>query len=465
LTNSLTNSKSFVSGFRDSAPYINALRGRTLVISFGGETVADSATFPHFIHDIALLNSLGIRLVLVHGSRPQIEHLLQKHKIESTYCNNLRITNAATLDCVKHAVGNVRVEIEALLSMGLANSPMAGAKIRVSSGNYITAKPIGIIDGIDYDHTGQVRGVDVNSINSHLNNGEIILLSPIGYSSTGEIFNINAEDVASAVAIALKADKLIYLIEDKGICNAKNKIITELALSEAEALLNKKLSKGLNKKPSKGPNKGRNKNTNKITKGSTRTAYLEKAVHACRENIKRVHIIDRHIDGALIQELFTRDGIGTLISIDTYEGLRQANISDVGGILELIAPIEEDGALVRRSRDRLELEINHFSVIERDGAVIACSALYPFIKESAAELACLAVHSDYRNAGRANILLEHIERQAKEMGIKKLFVLTTQATHWFREKGFRKTDIDTIPVKRKAMYNYQRNSKIYVKQV
>jgi len=458
LTNSLTNSQSFVSGFRDSAPYINALRGRTLVISFGGEAVADSATFPHFIHDIALLNSLGIRLVLVHGSRPQIEHLLRKHKIESTYCNNLRITNTATLDCVKHAVGNVRVEIEALLSMGLANSPMAGAKIRVTSGNYITAKPIGIIDGIDYDHTGQVRGVDVNSINSHLNNGEIILLSPIGYSSTGEIFNINAEDVASAAAIALKADKLIYLIEDKGICNAQNKIITELALSEAEALLCKKLNKRSNKKPAKNT-------PNKITKSSIRTAYLEKAVHACRENIKRVHIIDRHIDGALIQELFTRDGIGTLISIDTYEGLRQANINDVGGILELITPIEENGALVRRSRDRLELEINHFSVIERDGAVIACSALYPFIKESTAELACLAVHSDYRNAGRANILLEHIERQAKEMGIKKLFVLTTQATHWFREKGFRKTDIDTIPVKRKAMYNYQRNSKIYVKQM
>ncbi len=454
----MTGTQSFVTGFRDSAPYINALRGRTLVISFGGEAVADTTTFPHFIHDIALLNSLGIRLVLVHGARPQIECQLKKHQIESCYYNNLRVTNAATLDCVKHAVGNVRVDIEALLSMGLANSPMAGAKIRVTSGNYITAKPIGIIDGIDYDHTGQVRRVDVNSIETHLNNGEIVLLSPIGYSSTGEIFNINAEDAASAVAIALAADKLIYLIEDKGIRSSKNKIIPELLLSEAEALLNKESNKGSNKKQNKVQ-------ATKTTKGPNKSGYLEKAVQACRENIKRVHIIDRHIDGALIQELFTRDGIGTLISVDIYEGLRQATINDVGGILELITPIEENGALVRRSRDRLELEINHFSVVERDGAVIACSALYPLIKESTAELACLAVHPDYRNSGRGNILLGHTERLAKEMGIKKLIVLTTQAAHWFCEKGFRKTDIDSIPIKQKAMYNYQRNSRIYVKQI
>ncbi len=459
----MTDTQSFVAGFRDSAPYINALRGRTLIISFGGEAVADTTTFPHFIHDIALLNSLGIRLVLVHGARPQIERLLKKHQILSCFCNNLRITNMATLDCVKHAVGNVRVETEALLSMGLSNSPMAGAKIRVTSGNHITAKPVGIIDGIDYGHTGQVRRVDVNGIDSHLNNGEIVLLSPIGYSSTGEIFNINAEDTASAVAIALGADKLIYLIEDKGIRNSKNSIIPELLLSEAEALLNK----ALNKESTKRVNKGVNKKHGKAqpTKDSNKFAYLEKAVHACRNNIKRVHIIDRHIDGALIQELFTRDGIGTLISVDTYEGLRQANINDVGGILELITPIEENGALVRRSRDRLELEINHFSVVERDGAVIACSALYPFIKESTAELACLAVHPDYRNSGRGNILLGHTERQAKEMGIKKLIVLTTQAVHWFREKGFHKADINSIPIKQKAMYNYQRNSKIYVKQI
>ncbi len=439
----MTNTQSFVAGFRNSAPYINALRTRTLVISFGGEAVIDDK-FPNFIHDIALLNSLGIRLVLVHGARPQIARCLKEKQISSEFVNNLRVTNAATMNCVKQAVGNVRVEIEALMSMGLANSPMAGAKIRVISGNFMTARPLGIINGVDHDHTGEVRRIDHASIHNHLANGEIVLLSPIGYSPTGEILNVNAEDVASAVAIELKADKLIYLTENQGIKDNRKKIIPALQVSEAESLLNKK------RKPT----------ANTITNKSD---YLEKAVYACRHDVKRVHIIDRHVDGALIEELFTRDGIGTLISADIYEGLRPATIDDVGGILELISPLENKDVLVRRSRDHLELEINHFTVVERDGAIIACSALYPNAKENIAELACLAVHPDYQNTGRGNILFEYMEKQAQEMGIKKLFVLTTQTAHWFRERGFKNVDIKSLPVKRKNMYNYKRNAKVYVK--
>ena len=439
----MTNTQSFVAGFRNSAPYINALRSRTLVISFGGEAVIDEK-FPNFIHDIALLNSLGIRLVLVHGARPQIARCLKEKQISSEFINNLRVTNAATMNCVKQAVGNVRVEIEALMSMGLANSPMAGAKIRVISGNFMTARPLGVINGVDHDHTGEVRRIDHANIHSHLANGEIVLLSPIGYSPTGEILNVNAEDVASAAAIELKADKLIYLTENQGIKDNRKKIIPALQVSEAESLLNKK----------------QKSTANTITNKSN---YLEKAVHACRNDVNRVHIIDRHLDGALIQELFTRDGIGTLISADTYEGLRPATIDDVAGILELISPLESKDILVRRSRDHLELEINHFTVVERDGAIIACSALYPSTKDNVAELACLAVHPDYQNAGRGNILFEYMERQAKEMEIKKLFVLTTQTAHWFRERGFKSTDIKSLPVKRKNMYNYKRNSKVYVK--
>lgn len=438
----MTNTQSFVTGFRNSAPYINALRNRTLVISFGGEAVLDKS-FPDFIHDIALLNSLGIRLVLVHGARPQIERTLQKDKeASSETVNNLRITSLAILECVKQAVGNVRVEIEALLSMGLANSPMAGSKIRVTSGNYVTAKPIGVINGIDYEHTGEVRRVDHENIHKHLDNGEIVLISPIGYSPTGEIFNINAEDVASAVAIELKADKLIYLTEVSGIQNNKKQTIPELLLSEAESILVSRPKTDTNK-----------------------SDYLGTAVLACRQNVSRVHIIDRRIDGALIQELFTRDGIGTLISSDIYEGLRPATIDDVSGILELIAPLEDKGILTKRSRDRLELEINHFMVVERDGTIIACSALYPFPEESIAEIACLAVHPEYQNSGRGNNLFDYMVRRAKEMELKKLFVLTTQTTHWFLERGFKGTDINNLPLNSKKLYNNQRKSKVYIKTI
>ena len=292
----LNNNSFFVNGFRDSAPYINALRGRTLVISFGGEAVIDSS-FSNFIHD------------------PQIERQIKEKKLSANKHKNLRITDTKTLECVKQASGTVRVEIEALLSMGLPSSPMAGSKIRVTSGNFITAKPLGIIDGKDYGHTGKVRRVDSINLHAHLDNNEIVLLSPIGYSPTGEIFNISAEDLAFSVAAELKADKLIYLVEDKGITDSRKKVIRELVLTQAELLINSK---------------------RKFSSSSA--MYLQKAIDACRQGVNRVHIIDRHIDGALLQELFTRDGIGTLVSSDTYEGLRPATIDDVGGILELISP-------------------------------------------------------------------------------------------------------------------------------
>ena len=445
----LNNNIFFVNGFRDSAPYINALRGRTLVISFGGEAVIDNG-FSNFIHDIALLNSLGIRLILVHGARPQIERQIKEKKLTAIKHKNLRITDTKTLECVKQAAGTVRVEIEALLSMGLASSPMAGSKIRVTSGNFITAKPLGIIDGKDYGHTGEVRRVDNISLHAHLDNNEIVLLSPIGYSPTGEIFNICAEDLALAVATELQADKLIYLTENKGVTDSRKKIIRELVLTQAESLINSK-------------RKFSDKSAN----------YLQKAVDACRHGVNRVHIIDRRIDGALLQELFTRDGIGTLISSDIYEGLRPATIDDVGGILELISPLEQQDVLVKRSREHLELDINNFTVIERDGTIIACSALYPTInnnkakssKESVAEISCLAVHPDYQDGGRGNALFEHQQRQAAGMGISKLFVLTTQTAHWFRERGFKNTDIKKLPINKKAMYNYKRNSKLYIKKL
>ena len=445
----LNNNSFFVNGFRDSAPYINALRGRTLVISFGGEAVIDSS-FSNFIHDIALLNSLGIRLILVHGARPQIERQIKEKKLSANKHKNLRITDTKTLECVKQASGTVRVEIEALLSMGLPSSPMAGSKIRVTSGNFITAKPLGIIDGKDYGHTGEVRRIDSINLHAHLDNNEIVLLSPIGYSPTGEIFNISAEDLAFSVAVELKADKLIYLVEDKGITDSRKKVIRELVLTQAELLINSK---------------------RKFSSSSA--MYLQKAIDACRQGVNRVHIIDRHIDGALLQELFTRDGIGTLVSSDTYEGLRPATIDDVGGILELISPLEQQDILVKRSREHLELDINKFTIIERDGAIIACSALYPSTKansakdstESIAEIACLAVHPDYRDAGRGNTLFDYLERQATEMGINKLFVLTTQTAHWFRERGFKSIDIKKLPINKKSMYNYKRNSKLYVKKL
>ncbi|HEC12847.1 MAG TPA: amino-acid N-acetyltransferase [Acidiferrobacteraceae bacterium] len=429
----------FIQWFRNAAPYINAFRNRTFVIAFGGEVICD-AQFPALVHDVVLLNSLGVRLVLVHGARPQIEQRLNERGAAMRYVNDLRITDDAALVCVKDAAGSVRVEIEALLSMGMANSPTAGAHIRVASGNFVVARPLGVREGVDYQHTGEVRRIDHANIQRQLEDGALVLLSPLGYSPTGEVFNLSAEDVATATAIALGADKLIYILDVDGVADTTGGLIRQLTLVEAQARL-KELSADAIAKP------------------------LASAVKVCQHGVRRAHMINRHVDGALLQELFTRDGVGTLVSSDVYEGIRLAHIDDVGGILELIEPLESQGILVRRSRERLEMEIDHFTVLERDGAVIACFGLYPFTDHGLAELAGLAVHPDYQKRGKGEALLNHAERAAQQQGIQKLFVLTTRAQDWFRQHGYHQQALDALPVERQAMVNYQRNSKVFVKVI
>lgn len=436
------NNSEYVRWFRHSSPYINAFRNRTFVVSFGGEMLTD-AQFAPLVHDIALLNSLGVRLVLVHGARPQIEERLTQQGIELKYVNGLRITDAAALKCVKEAAGSVRVEIESLLSMGVSNTPMDRADIRVVSGNYVTAQPLGVREGVDYLHTGEVRSIAAKAIHRQLDDGAIVLLSPLGYSPTGEVFNLSAEDVATATAIQLRADKLIYLMDSEGIFDEQQHLLRELTLPAAQQLLAQHAAE--------------------LAKDAAK--YLRSAIAVCQAGIPRTHLINRHIDGGMLLELFTRDGIGLLITAHSFEDTRQAGINDVGGLLELLAPLEEEGVLVRRSRERIEMEIDHFSVLERDGMIIACAALYPYPAEKMAELACLVVHPDYRKQNRGDMLYNYLEKQAKRQGLERLFVLTTRTAHWFQERGFQQADLQQLPMAKQALYNLQRNSKVFMKQI
>lgn len=432
----------FVSWFRSSSPYIHAHRGRTFVIVFGGEVLLDEVRLEHLIHDVATLSSLGIRLVLVHGTRPQIEQRLQERGATLRYENALRVTDDEALVCVKEAAGSVRVEIEARLSMGLANTPMSGAHIRVASGNFVTARPLGVRNGIDYCHTGEVRRIDVPAIQQRLDQGAVVLISPIGYSPTGEVFNLSAEDVATAVSIQLKVDKLFFLIEEQGVMDSDNQLLQQLTPNHGELILQQ-----ANHLPEEV------------------AIHLSSAIKACKSGVHRSHLVNRNIDGALLLELFTRDGVGTMVSAEAYETLRSASIDDVGGILELIKPLESEGILVRRSRERLEMEIDCFTVIERDGMIIGCGALHRFDQDTMAELACLAIDQDYQHEGRGDVLFEHMQNQAKRAGIQQIFVLTTRTAHWFLERGFKEIPLDKLPIGRQALYNYQRKSKIFIKNL
>ena len=433
MQNNITD---FVHWFRSAAPYINAFRGKTFVIAFGGEVVSEGQ-FVGLAHDINLLSSLGVRLVLVHGARPQVEAQMKERGAEMSYVKGMRVTDEPALASVKEAVGIVRVEIEALLSLGLANTPMAGSDIRVAAGNFVTAKPIGVLDGVDLLHTGEVRRIHAEAIQKRLDDGEIVLLSPIGYSPTGEIFNLTLEDVAVHTAATLSADKLVFLMDADGVAGAKGKLISTLTVAEAQKLTEKK-----------------RKTQDDLA------YYLPAAVQACKRGAKRAHLISRHRDGALLAELFTRDGVGTLITPTPLETIREASIDDVGGILTLIEPLEREGVLVRRSRELLEMEVSRFLVLESDGMVQGCVALYPFPEEKAAEMACLAVHPEFRRRGLGDRLLEAAQALARKKRMKELFVLTTRAEHWFEERGFVETTPDALPRRKQVLYNFQRRSKV-----
>ena len=432
-----TSAQEHIRWLRNTAPYINAHRGKTFVLMLGG-AVAQHENFPNIIHDIALLNSLGVRLVLIHGSRLQVDQRLTRAGLDSVFHEGLRITDNETMEHVKDAAGSLRAQIEALLSMGLPNSPMQGSRMRVCSGNYVTAQPIGVVDGIDFHHTGRVRRVDASGINQQLAAGSIVLLSPLGYSPTGEIFNLALEDIAVQCAAAIGADKLVLFGGPAGVLNDSDTLIRQCAVGDIDTL---------------------------SVADPQQASLLRSAKKACLAQVERCHIISYEDDCALLQELFTHDGCGTLVANDEYELSCEANIDDVGGILELIEPLEQQGSLVKRSRELLETEISRFRLLVRDGRIIACAALYPFPDDRCGEIACIVSHPDYRGGKRGQRLLKTLEQEARSQGLDRVFVLTTQTAHWFVEQGFVQADQDALPGAKQSLYNLQRNSKVFVKSL
>ena len=440
----MTTDLQLIDWFRASTTYINAHRGKTFVVLLTGEALlADNLA--NIVYDLSLLRSLGVKLVLVHGSRPQISEALSAAGIESSYHKDLRITEAANLDIVKQAIGGVSVSLEALFTMGLSNSPMHGADVRVVRGNFVTAKPVGVHDGIDYQFTGRVRRIHSEAIQQQLDDNNLVLLSNLGYSVTGEVFNLSAEEVATAAAIALKADKLILMVPSEGVLDKERQLVTSLSEADARQVVADLADK------------------NDEESYCIRHA-LQAALQAYMGGVHRCHLISFKENGALLQELFTREGNGSLLSNDNFDQLRPASIGDVPGIINLIKPLEASGVLVERSRERLENEIRNFHVVELEGSIIACAALYP-MSENAGELACIAIDPNYQRNHLGSRLLTSLEKQARKLGLSQLFVLTTVAAHWFQEHGFEKSSPEQLPEERKQLYNLQRNSKVFRKKL
>ncbi|WP_081647367.1 MULTISPECIES: amino-acid N-acetyltransferase [unclassified Thioalkalivibrio] len=426
--------------FRDAVPYIAAHRGRTMVIALAGEA-AQAAEFPALMRDIAKLHALGVRVVLVYGARPQIEARLAERGLQPQYAEGLRITDAPALDAVLDAVGRLRLQIEGLLSRSLGQPGTGNARLRVAGGNFVTARPLGVRDGVDFHYTGEVRGVDTAALTALLDQEQVALVSPLGYSPTGEVFNLSGEEVATRVAIALDADKLIFLTEAGVLRGPQDDVLDQLTVPAAERILAERddLPQEL-------------------------ASHLRSAVDACHARDLRVHLVDRRDDGGLLTELFTRQGIGTLVSREPLERLRPATLDDVGGIHALLEPLEAEGVLVHRAREHLELEIERFRVLEVDGLIIGTAALYPF-GDHAAEIACLALHAEYRGHGRGDRLLTALEALAREQGVRRVFVLTTRTAQWFQERGYTPGSVDDLPPERRQRYNQARNSRVFTREL
>ena len=440
----------FVPWFRSVAPYIHKFRNQTFVVGIAGEAI-QAGKLPNLAQDLALIQSMGVKVVLVHGFRPQVNDQLAAKGHTARYSHGVRITDGVSLDCAQEAAGQLRYEIEAAFSQGLPNTPMAGATIRVISGNFLTARPIGIVDGIDFQHSGLVRKVDTAGIIRTLDMGAMVLLSPFGFSPTGEAFNLSMEEVATSVATALQADKLIFVTEVPGIRvapgqpeNDDNPINTEMSLGVAERLLSELPT----------------------ANHPTDTAfYLQHCVKACKGGVERSHIIPFAVDGSILLEVYVHDGIGTMVVDEKLESLREATVDDVGGILQLIEPLEKDGTMVKRSRTEIERDIGLYTVIEHDGVIFACAALYAYPEAKTAEMAALTESTQVQGQGDGERVLKRIEQRARADKLESIFVLTTRTTHWFRKRGFTLVDPDWLPEARKRKYNWDRKSQVLVKRL
>ncbi|MBV8249043.1 MAG: amino-acid N-acetyltransferase [Comamonas sp.] len=440
----------FVPWFRSVAPYIHKFRHQTFVVGLTGEAIA-AGKLSSIVQDLALIQAMGVKIVLVHGFRPQVNEQLRLKGQEPRYYNGVRVTDSIALDCAQEAAGQLRYEIEAAFSQGLPNTPMAGARVRVISGNFLTARPVGIVDGVDFKHSGLVRKVDVEGIRRALDSEAMVLMSPFGFSPTGEAFNLSMEEVATRVATELKADKLIFLTEIPGIRmkpleadGEDNPIDTELPVDAARRLL-------AQLPPAQSP----------MDVGF----YLQHCVRACEHGVERSHILPFSTDGALLLEIYVHDGIGTMVIDEKLEELREATIDDVGGIIQLIEPFERDGTLVKRDRTEIERDIASYTVIEHDGVIFGCAALHSYPEGKTAEMAAVTVSPKSQGTGDGEKLLKRIEQRARAQGCETLFVLTTRTMHWFIKRGFQPVDPEWLPEARKAKYNWSRKSQVLVKKL
>ena len=426
---------SFVQAFREAAPYIHYLHGKTIVLAVSSH-VLRSECFSSLARDIALLNSLGVRMVIVHGVRA----FLEEYGMAGEYWHGHRITDKQSMSEIKRICGSVRLDIEAALGMGFLHTPAHTVKLSVAGGNFISAQPLGVLEGVDMQLTGQVRKIDVEAITRSLNHNQLVLISPVGHSLGGITYNLPLPETATAVALALNAEKLVFLSHTSGICDGDGKVLLNLSHTDAQKILQQ------------------------YPQHEVIERIVPLACEALKGGVHRVQIIDGTQDGSLLDELFTRSGVGTALAYSSFMQIRKALASDIPELMRLIEPLVREGILLPRNQDDLEKHIQDFFVAEYDDLIVGCASLKTFENSTMGEISCLAVSPNMRKHGYGDLLLEYIEDYAQKHGITHLLALTTRTADWFVERGFDTADASILPQERLSQYrDNKRNSKVFVK--
>ena len=460
--------------FRSMAPYIATHRGKTVVIHVPGEAIdGQCANFPALVQDIILMHTLGIKIVLVAGCRPQINERMIKagrNPVSMLDDHLMRRTDAFTLRCVREASSYARVYLESQVGRGLVDASYSTGFVQVSSGNFVTARPYDN-DTEDFGYAGKVDKINIRRINQLLECNDVVLIGCLGYTTTGEVYNCSSEEVALQSAVQLGAHKLIYLYDGHELRDRNTGgIVHSIPFSAGHKFLTEFRKKRAGEAERHEKDRDREAEDKELRKETELLMYMQLAVDACAQGVPRSHLIQRQEDGSLLLELFTRDGGGLMISRDLYDGIRPARPVDTDTLIRLITPLVDKGILVRRSRETIDNAIaaGEFTVVERDGTVIACATLTqypdddPSVKTTWAEIGCIAVHPSSRNLGKGNALVGFLLRRANNLGCSNVFALTTQTAHWFIERGFHQATLDDIPKAKRDMVDRSRNSRVYV---
>ncbi len=417
---------------REALPYITRFSGEIFIVKFGGEAL-EGNNFIQVLPDIALLHSVGIRIILVHGANPQIEAMSKVYGQKSKKRKGIRITDEKTMTIVQQACSSVTQKI--LASFSALNKTKYSIKGFV--GNVVKAKPMGVIDGTDFQFTGEVESIETETLLKVLDDNFIPVLPPLGVDDFGTLYNINADTLAVEVAIALQARKILFLTNVDGVMEG-NELVPELTPQQARELLKKK---------------------NVVTGGMI--PKLEACITSCENGVRRAHLLNYNKEGVVLLEVLSQHGQGTMINANPYKNIRKAIIADVESIMILTKPLMDSGVLLKRTWEEYEAGIHEFVVFEKDSLVSGCGALRVFRDRQSAEIYCMAIDEKVQDRGYATEIIEYLENQAREKGVKNLFTLSAKIHEWFLQRGFTYTSEKKLPPDRHV--DSSRKSKVLKK--